>query len=121
MRKAVGFVESGVDAKFEIQDGKAIRTKEGSDSYYTLLSLFDSVLQDYTVDDISTNEKRIFAPNVVSVINGKPNMLIEGQSHLQKDGYEPLTELMLNDSYQQFEELFNTQKDTACDVVETKC
>ena len=55
---------------YEVIDGVLTKTKDGSDGYYRLLELLDSVLEDYVVDGISTGEKRIYVPLVVGVKEG---------------------------------------------------
>ena len=49
----------------------------------TLLRLFDSVLDDYTLknelgEEISALEKRIYAPSITSVVDGKVESLTDG-------------------------------------------
>lgn len=81
---------------------------EGTKTYKNLLTLFDNVLSDYNLTDsegnsISTNEKRIYAPNFIYVENGKAIRMVEGQSSKQTDSREELTTEMLKDE----EEIFN--------------
>lgn len=90
---------------FELDSkNKPVRTKEGTKEYYELLTLLDNVLADYTLTTsknkkVSTKEKRIFAPNVVAVINGEAKELTSGISPLQTDGYMELTDEMNTDMY----------------------
>ena len=84
--------------------GKPEKTKEGSQGYDELIELLSDVLSDYNLTDskgktVKTGEKRIYAPNIVSIIDGKPNKLTEGTSSLQTDGYMELTDEMLAESY----------------------
>ncbi len=86
--------------------GKAERTKEGTEGYYDLLEAFDKVLSDYTLTNskgktVKTGEKRIYAPNIVSVVAGVANKLTEGTSSKQTDAYMELTDEMLKESYDQ--------------------
>lgn len=81
--------------------------KKGEDSYYKLLELLDPVLEEYTLinedeKEIDTKEKRIYAPSVVSVVNGKAVELESGISEEQTDSYMKLTEKMKNDTYHKF-------------------
>lgn len=81
----------------ELSEDNIITSKEGTSSYYKLLEKLDSLLEDYTLtndqgESISTNEKRIYAPSVVAIINGRPNKLESGISSLQTDPYQELTE-----------------------------
>ena len=86
-------------------DGKVISDKRGTSGYYKLLDLFDSVLSDYSLKDKNGNsvdamEKRIYAPNIVAVVNGKVEGLTTGISEKQTDGYMKLTSEMNRESYQ---------------------
>lgn len=86
-------------------DGKVSVSKKGSDGYYQLLSIFGDVLSDYTLSDdndkeVTTGEKRIYAPNIVSVVNGKVQDMTTGISKKQTDGYMKLTSEMNQESYQ---------------------
>ena len=66
-----------------------------------------NVLSDYNLknedgEEISTGEKRIYAPNVVAVVNGKAEKMTEGISEKLVDPYSKLTEEMLDESYNSF-------------------
>ena len=83
------------------------RTEDGTDSYNELVDLLADVLDDYKVEDedgveFDTKEKRIYAPNVVAVVNGKAIKMIEGVSDKLEDPYSELTEEMKTESYQSF-------------------
>lgn len=89
------------------ESGNIVTSKKGSDDYYKLLTLLDSVLDDYTLtnkdgESISAGEKRIFAPNVVSVVGGEAKELETGISDLQTDAFMVLTEEMINETYNKF-------------------
>ena len=80
-----------------VEDEKIKTEKEGKEGYYKLLEKLDSVLSDYSLKDsegnnVDTNEKRIYAPNIVSIVNGNPEKLTSGISKLQTNGYMELTE-----------------------------
>ncbi|MCI5773404.1 MAG: hypothetical protein MR210_02475 [Erysipelotrichaceae bacterium] len=106
-----------VDVK-EVRDILALNSnneliiqKNGGSGYAELLSKLDSVLADYTLKDaegneVSTNEKRIYAPNVVIVKDGEPLIMIEGTSKLQKDANEELSVEMINDMKEIFTAAF---------------
>ncbi len=92
------------------EENHPVTEKEGTSSYYQLLDLLGDILKDYTVKDsdgnpIATGEKRISAPNVVSVVKGKAISMTTGISEKQTNGYMTLTEDMLKDTYQKFETL----------------
>ena len=91
----------------ELQDGKVVTTKEGSEGYQKLLTLFDEVLDNYTLKDenqkeVDTKEKRIYAPNVLGIVDGKVETLTTGISKKQEDAYIELTGEMKSDAYNQF-------------------
>ncbi len=99
------------DTKEINEDGEVETTKEGSKGYYKLLEKLDSLLDDYTLtneneEEVSAGEKRIYAPNVVAVVNGKPTKLTEGISEKQEDPYGELTDEMKDDMYEQLECVF---------------
>lgn len=103
------------------EEGKAVTSKKGSDGYYELLKSLDNVLDDYSLTDADGNsviaqEKRIYAPNVVAVVNGKPIKLEEGISDKQTNGYMELTEEMKKDTYKKFRCLIKcvTENNKSC-------
>ena len=86
-------------------DGNVVTKKEGTDAYYKLLEKMDSVLDEYILMDedgneVSTNEKRIYAPNIVSVIEGEAVELTDGISDKQTDGYMELIDEIEEESYE---------------------
>lgn len=96
----------------ELKNGKLTTTKEGSEGYYQLLELLDNVLDDYAIQDednntIYTEEKRIFAPNIVAIINGNAEKMTDGISEEQTDGYMELTKSMNQESYDYFKCIIN--------------
>ena len=107
--------------KYEVKDGKLERTEEGTDGYNELVDLLGEVLDDYKVktedgEELDTKEKRIYAPNVVAVVNGKAIKMIEGVSDKLEDPYSELTEEMKTESYQSFKCLWECleQESTIC-------
>ena len=108
----------------EIKDGNIETTKEGSEGYSKLIDKMSNVLADYTITDsdnneVSADEKRIYAPNVVFVEKGEAKKLTEGISEDQNDGYMELTDDMINDTYKQFEDVLKSYKE-ADSLCETK-
>lgn len=86
------------------EDNKPVVSTEGTSGYYKLLDKFSKVLEDYILTDedgneVPTGEKRIYAPNIVGVINGEAKELETGISELQTDAYMDLTEEMKDDMY----------------------
>ena len=97
---------------YKLVDGKPEKTQEGGPFYDKILTYFDSVLADYTLTDedgnvISVGEKRIFAPNFISVVDGKPTRLVEGVSSKQKGSMDELTDEILEEEKQIFEDFFS--------------
>ena len=82
-------------------------SKKGSDAYYELLELLNSVLEEYTLEnkdgeEVNTNEKRIFAPNVVSVVKGEAKELETGIINELTDPYMEITDDMKKEMYNSF-------------------
>lgn len=93
-------------------NGSVVVDRKGSDAYYKLLENLDNVLTDYTLTDsdnnsVATGEKRIFAPNVVSIINGKASLLATGISEKQTDPYAELTPEIRKDTKDAFVKVIN--------------
>ena len=94
----------------EYVDGELKTTKEGDENYMKLIELYGDVLDDYKVkngeESIETGEKRIYAPNVIAVIDGKAKEKVEGISEELKDPYGKITEEMQDVSVKQLECIF---------------
>ena len=105
--------------KYELnENGELSKVVEGTEGYKKLLTYFDSVLSDYTLTDangnkVSTNEKRIYAPNYFYVNKGNVKKMIEGISSKQTDAREELTEEILKDEEDLFDEFFKSA--ASCD------
>lgn len=105
--------------KYEIIDGKLTKTVDGTSEYYKLLDSFNSVLRDYTLTDsnnktVVVGEKRIYAPNFFYIKNGKVVRMVSGKSAKQTDSRGELTDEILSDQEEQFNELFLEVCDDAC-------
>jgi len=86
------------------ENGEVITTKEGTEDYHILLEELEPVLEAYTLIDSAGNErntgqKRIYAPTIVSVVNGEVKEATDGVSTKQTDGFMDLTNEMLEESY----------------------
>lgn len=97
--------------KIEVVDGELKTTTKGDENYMKLINLLSDVLDEYKVTDeedkeYDTNEKRIYAPNVVAVINGKTTKKVEGISEKLTDPYAKLTKEMIKESKKQLECIF---------------
>lgn len=81
---------------FEVVEGELKKTKEGTEAYYEILKLLDSKLEDYIIMDgekkYETKEKRLYAPTVVAVDNGKIKKFHVGTVESQKSGFDILNE-----------------------------
>lgn len=105
--------------KYELdENNKPKLVQEGSEGYNKLLELLNSKLSDYTIENVKVGEKRIYAPNVVSVIYGKVISIETGISSLQTDGYMELTDEMKSEMYNTFNELIKPVSEVlnSCDV-----
>lgn len=102
--------------KFENDEIKT--EKEGTKGYYKLLERFDSVLNQYTIDEKDMGEKRIYAPNIISVVHGTPIKMISGLSSLQTDPYMDFTTEMINEMYDNFDSLYTefNEKTSSCEI-----
>lgn len=86
------------------EDGNIVRTKSATASYNELLSLLDEHLDYYTITDksgnnVDTMEKRIYAPNVVVVKEGKVLGLTTGVSDILENPFGEVTSEMKKESY----------------------
>lgn len=109
---------TGIRDTLEVNESGEVVTKErGSDAYYKLLDLLNDVLSDYSLKDASgtsvdAHEKRIYAPNVVGIVNGKADKMTTGISSLQTDGYMDLTDEMKEETYEKFKCIINCVLDS---------
>lgn len=94
--------------EFELSEAEGpVQTSTGTEGYNKLLDQLQNVLKDYYVlnssgDKVNTKEKRIYTPNVVAVVNGTAEKLVEGISTKLEDPYGKLTDEMLKESYNSF-------------------
>lgn len=112
----------------EIVDGEIKTTKEGSKGYMELIDKLGEVLDDYKVpvtdsdeDEISLEEKRIYAPNVIAVVNGKAKQLETGISEDLKNPYDKLTDKMKKETYNKFKCLFECLEEEETMCQKNKC
>ena len=104
-------------------DNKPKLVKKGSKDYSKLLEKLEPVLEDYTLTDSDNNEikvgeKRIYAPSIVSVIDGKAKELTTGISDKQTEGYMKLTKEMEKETYNKIKKVLKQVKDknSTCDL-----
>ena len=99
---------------FELNEkGEAVASKLGTNEYYDLLDLLDNVLDDYVLTSdagkkVNTNEKRIFAPTFIKVVNGVGEKKTTGISSLQKKSNDELTDEIKKDEEKLFNDFFVT-------------
>ena len=95
------------DVKELDEDGNVQTTKEGTKNYYKLLEELDSVLENYTLEtedgeEKELDEKRIYAPNVVAIVNGKAKEMKDGTPESLKDPFQKLTKEIKEDINKEF-------------------
>ena len=93
------------------ESNKPVLDKEGTSEYKKLLEVFDSLLKEYTLTDSNNNvinvgEKRIYAPNFIYIEDGVAKKLVTGISEKQKDSREELTEEILKDEEEIYDDFF---------------
>ena len=97
--------------KYEIDGTDIEEVIEGTPAYESLIEAFDTVLDEYvlTGDDeekIELGEKRIFAPNFIYVKEGNAEKMVDGISEKQTDPRGELTEEILKDEEEMFNDFF---------------
>lgn len=97
--------------KYQITDGELELIYEGQESYHKLITDWADFLKDYTLEDdegvYDIGEKRIFAPSFFYVEKGELKKFVEGTSDLQKGAYDYLSEEILKDEEEIFNEFFS--------------
>lgn len=93
--------------------------EEGSHGYKEILKLMDSVLEPYYLkgkdgETIDTKEKRLYAPTVVSVKDGKIQDIHVDTVKSQKNGYQKLTN-------SEQEELFGIYQKMMLNLLDSSC
>lgn len=90
---------------------KPKKVTDGTETYYKLLEKLDNVLSDYTLTDsnkkeVKVGEKRIYAPNFIYIKKGSAVKLTEGISDKQEDARGELTDEILVDEENLFDDFF---------------
>ena len=91
------------DEKEIDKDGNITTTKEGTKAYKELLNRLDNLLEEYMIDDISMEEKRINEPTVIAIANGTPLEMTNGISDDQTDPNAKITDKMKKAMYKKIE------------------
>ena len=107
-----GFHNEKLRDVYELKDGEPTIKSKGTDTYYKLLSYFDEILEDYTLtaenkNIIKIDEKRIFAPSFIFVQNGNAEKLVQGISEKQKSFNSDLTEEIIEDEKEIFDNFYS--------------
>lgn len=115
--------------ELELNSKDEVKVKtEGSEDYKELLEKLDEVLEDYTLKDkkdkdVKTGEKRIYAPNIVAVVDGKAIKLTTGISDKQDDPYMELTDEIKKDMKESIEKVVKEYSiaSASCNIDSTEC
>lgn len=99
---------------------KVVVTDEGTNGYKEILKVLDSVLDPYYLKNkdgknIDTKEKRLYAPTVVVVKEGKILDIHVDTVSTQKTGYTPLTEKEQEELYNIYQKMILKLLDSTCD------
>lgn len=97
------------------ENGNILRTKTWTPAYRELLTLLDEHLDYYVITDkdgneVETKEKRIYAPNVVVVKDGKVLGLTTGISENLKNPFGEISDIHKKESYDMLYELIDDIK-----------
>lgn len=114
-----------IRSSYEVENRKLIKTNEGTESYYEILSILNEYLTDYKITDskkeYDTKEKRLYAPTVVAVKNGQIIGFHEGTVESMTDPYQGLTKEEQEELYKTFNNMFAELNDSTCDDEKTRC
>ena len=100
-------------------EGRIKTITQGTKSYYELIDRLNNILADYTVLDsdgnsINTMEKRIYAPNIVIIKEGKGTNLITAIPDSLQDPYGEITDDMNEYMYDTFTSYFSNFNKNVC-------
>ena len=113
------------DVKQVDEENNIITVKEGNKAYMELIEKFSNVLSNYTLtkldEKIDTGEKRIYAPNIIAVSNGKAIQMEEGISEELTDPYSKLTNKMKKYTYNKFKCLFKCLEEASITCKKDMC
>ena len=116
------------------ENNEAVKSTEGSEDYYKLLEIFGCVLEDYVPlkytnskgkeKEVIIEEKRIYAPNIITIKDGLPKTLITGLLDNQEDPTKEATEEQVKElliNYKTFFESLTNEDPGKCVCVDQKC
>ena len=95
------------------------QTKKGTDAYYEILKILDKKLDKFYVTDeagnmYDTGVKRLYAPTVVAMKDGKPTELHVATVESQKDPKVALMDKQKEELKEIYKELIKSNKDSVC-------
>ena len=99
---------------------KVVVKDEGTNGYREILKALDSVLEPYYLKNkdgknIDTKEKRLYAPTVVVVKEGKILDIHVDTVTSQENGYSPLNEKQTEELYHIYQKMILKLLDSTCD------
>lgn len=108
---------------FEIQDGRLVETRHGSDDYYKLLDRLSANLRNYVLTDsegkeYDTGEKRIYQPDVYGIKDGKIVARVNSTVKLNEGqtAYDALTTAQKQELEKEYQKLFTAVYGEPADV-----
>lgn len=110
---------------YVVQDGELVyavdedgNEKKGTKGYFKLLKALDKHLTEYTVSfegkTYETEEKRIYAPTVIFVRDGKVLGLHVSTVESQKSGFDKMTDEQKDELYAIYEDYILEMKNATC-------
>lgn len=110
---------------YVVEDGELVyqldeegNEKKGTKGYFKLLKALDKHLTDYVVSfegkEYKTGEKRIYAPTVIFVRNGKVLGLHVSTVESQKSGFDKMTKEQTEELYGIYEDYILEMKNASC-------
>lgn len=102
------------------ENNQVVVEKEGTNGYKEILKRLDSVLEKYYLTDkngkkVDTKEKRLFAPTVIAVKDGKILDVHVDTVKTQTNGYASLNEKEQEDLFQIYQKMILKLLDSSCD------
>ena len=112
---------------YVVKDGKIEYAKDdkgndikGTDGYLKLLNVLDKELEDYVIEfegkEYNTNSKRIYAPTVIFVREGKVIGLHVSTVSSQTDPYKDLTKKQYKELYDEYSSYVSSMNSSSCPI-----
>lgn len=112
---------------YVVKDGKIEYAKDdkgndikGTDGYLKLLKVLDKELEDYVIEfegkEYNTNSKRIYAPTVIFVREGKVIGLHVSTVSSQTDPYKDLTKKQYKELYDEYSSYVSSMNSSSCPI-----